>query len=106
MVAAIMSQRLAYRRLYPIGWTRLCAMVVTIALVVVFTLLSTGRAQAQTASSHDMFVDLGQLQRGHSLRSGWRFKPGDDMAWANADYSDSDWASISMPQHWPAGGYP
>ena len=106
MVATVMSQRLAYRRLYTIGWTRLCAMVVTIALVVVFTQLSTGRAQAQTASSHDMFVDLSQLQRGHSLRSGWRFKPGDDMAWANADYSDSDWASISMPQHWPAGGYP
>ncbi len=36
----------------------------------------------------------------------WRFKPGDDPAWADPAFDDSDWQLKPIPQRWPEGGYP
>ena len=39
------------------------------------------------------------------LDSGWRFRPGDDLAWANPDFDDRSWVSIEVPGAWGRQGY-
>lgn len=41
-----------------------------------------------------------------SLAGEWRFRPGDDPAWAAPDFDDSDWQTASVPGYWPKGGFP
>ena len=36
----------------------------------------------------------------------WRFRPGDDLAWASPSYDDSDWATAPEPRRWPLAGFP
>lgn len=40
------------------------------------------------------------------LRGQWRFKVGDDMAYAARDHDDRRWASIFVPAAWEDEGYP
>ncbi len=51
-------------------------------------------------------VDLETLQEGLSLKGQWRFRPGDNLDWAQPGLDDSGWALMSVPGRWPAGGYP
>ncbi len=34
------------------------------------------------------------------LREGWRFQPGDDMAWAKPGFEDTQWQQVTLPQSW------
>lgn len=40
-----------------------------------------------------------------SLDSGWRFHPGDDPAWADANYDDSAWTVLQANAPWSSQGY-
>jgi alpha-galactosidase len=39
------------------------------------------------------------------FEKGWKFKQGNDMAWASIDFKDSDWDSISVRQAWESQGH-
>ncbi len=39
------------------------------------------------------------------ISGAWRFRAGDDMAWADPDYSDSPWPSLMVPRDWRKQGY-
>jgi len=41
-----------------------------------------------------------------SLDRGWRFHPGDNPAWANADFDDSAWPVLRADAPWSSQGYP
>lgn len=40
-----------------------------------------------------------------SLSGSWRFRPGDDLAWADPALDDRDWASIRVPGSWAKQGF-
>ncbi len=40
-----------------------------------------------------------------SFSSTWKFKTGDDPAWKNADFNDTDWKTIQVPAYWEAAGF-
>ena len=40
------------------------------------------------------------------LRGQWKFRIGDDLAWANPELSTRDWRSIFVPGSWEDEGYP
>jgi hypothetical protein len=40
-----------------------------------------------------------------SLKKNWRFRIGDEMAWATPDYDDSRWDMIRVPSHWEDDGF-
>lgn len=40
-----------------------------------------------------------------NLSGAWYFSVGDNKAWANPNYDDSDWAHIKAPGSWEKGGY-
>jgi diguanylate cyclase (GGDEF)-like protein len=39
------------------------------------------------------------------ISGAWRFRTGDDMAWADPNYSDSSWPSMIVPRDWRKQGY-
>jgi hypothetical protein len=41
-----------------------------------------------------------------SLEGLWKFHPGDNPLWADADFSDADWTTIKVPALWEEEGYP
>ncbi|MFT5222185.1 MAG: enterochelin esterase-like enzyme [Glaciecola sp.] len=57
---------------------------VTIALTGLAGLAATSAA----ADVAPLAIDLAGM---------WRFQPGDDLAWAAADFDDSDWAEVAAP---------
>ncbi len=40
------------------------------------------------------------------INTPWRFRSGDNPAWAAPDFDDSDWDTRPVPKRWPEGGYP
>ena len=48
-------------------------------------------------------VGTTDLLEGFSLTGQWRFKPGDNMAWADPDFDDSQWGSQAVPGRWEKG---
>ena len=50
-------------------------------------------------------VKAEDLQRLVSLNGYWKFTVGDDMAWANPAYDDSDWDRLTVPGSWEDQGY-
>lgn len=57
-------------------------------------------------ASHEPRVSISDLQKQFSLSGTWRFKAGDDAAWAAPGFDDSLWDSKPIPGRWPSGGYP
>lgn len=51
-------------------------------------------------------VTIDELGAGLSIEGTWRFQPGDDLAWANPGFDDSQWRTGRMPKRWPNNGYP
>ncbi|TXS89234.1 diguanylate cyclase [Parahaliea maris] len=50
-------------------------------------------------------LDPAQAQEGQKLKSGWRFRVGDDLAWARPGYDDRDWGEVNLPHRWePSAG--
>lgn len=52
----------------------------------------SGSAACATTASPDFGIDL--------AGGDWRFRTGDDLAWAAADYSDAAWDSWTVPDNW------
>ena len=75
-------------------------------LVALFLLLAGTAAQARAFVVDQQEVTLQGLRQGISLTGEWRFRPGDDPAWASPDYDDSSWATMRVPARWPASGFP
>jgi diguanylate cyclase (GGDEF)-like protein len=63
-------------------------------------------AQAGAPVIQQQEFTLQGLRQGISLAGEWRFRPGDDPAWAAPDYDDSGWAGMQVPGRWPAAGFP
>ncbi|HEY0740730.1 MAG TPA: beta galactosidase jelly roll domain-containing protein [Chryseosolibacter sp.] len=40
-----------------------------------------------------------------NLKKNWRFRIGDELAWAATDYDDSRWDMIRVPSHWEDDGF-
>lgn len=40
-----------------------------------------------------------------NLRGNWKFSVGDDMAWAEKDYDDSNWETVFVPKSWESNGF-
>ena len=60
---------------------------------------------APAMSASPQVID-GDLQSGFSLAGQWRFKPGDNVAWADPGLDDGAWVSRPVPGRWEDGGYP
>ena len=41
-----------------------------------------------------------------SLNGLWRFHPGDNLAWADPNFDDSDWPLLRSDRNWAQAGYP
>src|ERR1043166_155205 len=66
------------------------------AVIAVLILLAViGAAAAPRSADSDL----------HSLEGPWKFRIGDDPAWADARYDDSRWAEITVPTGWGPAGY-
>lgn len=76
-----------------------CLLVALLAGV----LISLSAAAAERASGL-VVLDPGEAQAGQKLKSGWRFRVGDDLAWARPGYDDSDWAEVNLPHRWDSTG--
>jgi diguanylate cyclase (GGDEF)-like protein len=50
-------------------------------------------------------LSAADIEKTHSLVGDWRFRPGDDPAWAAPGYDDSGWVDHRVPQRWPDGGF-
>ncbi len=51
------------------------------------------------------FVAIEGLCQTISLKKNWRFRIGDEQAWAATDYDDSRWDMIRVPSHWEDDGF-
>ena len=51
-------------------------------------------------------VTAQDLQDTYSLAGQWRFRSGDDQAWALPGVDDHAWSTRSVPGRWPEGGFP
>lgn len=47
-----------------------------------------------------------ELREALSLRGMWKFEIGDDRAFAEPSFDDSDWEEIRVPREWEREGYP
>jgi hypothetical protein len=63
--------------------------------VVILQVLLSGPLLAQT-----------ELERVLDLRGSWKFAIGDELSWAKADFDDSHWDEIHVPDFWEDQGYP
>lgn len=91
------------RVLFGIRWL---GVVVGLAGAVVAIAPSTA---ADIFPEEDPVVLSGTLDERVQIIDGWRYHPGDDLAWANPTHDDSDWAvasSLLMKNDDPPGGWP
>lgn len=77
-----------------------------LALFATLFLLLAGAVAHARAPAADMLITPEGLRQGVSLVGEWRFRPGDDATWASPALDDNNWAGMSVPGRWPAGGYP
>jgi hypothetical protein len=49
--------------------------------------------------------EIDNLDTPIDISGAWRFRTGDDMAWADPNYSDSPWPSMIVPRDWRKQGY-
>ncbi len=54
-------------------------------------------AVAAPAAAARLAVELLEADRPVSLAVAWKFRAGDDPAWADPGYDDSDWRQIRIP---------
>ena len=59
----------------------------------------------QAAAAPASTFTIESLDEPVSIAGAWRFRTGDNMAWAAADYDDSSWSSLMVPRDWRAQGY-
>lgn len=70
-------------------------------LLPVFLLL----AIALPADCFDQSIEASSLEKAVSIAGGWKFHTGDDPAWSQPQYDDSDWVTLQVPQDWGLQGY-
>jgi diguanylate cyclase (GGDEF)-like protein len=90
------NHQVALRRLPPAF-----ALLFTVCLLVAGPVSLTAESAATPVQ-----VETAALLEGLSLEGGWRFRPGDDPAWAAPSLEDGNWAERPVPGRWPEGGYP
>ncbi|MGA8939692.1 MAG: hypothetical protein WB439_11050, partial [Acidobacteriaceae bacterium] len=82
-----------------------CAARISIAL---FLVIPSGRAQ--TSADAGKKPATFSIERDHpqaaSLDGLWRFHPGDDLRWADANFDDSQWPLLRSDKPWTRQGYP
>jgi serine phosphatase RsbU (regulator of sigma subunit) len=83
-------------------WLSVCALVVPLVAALVPATAAVDRVAVTT----DELVS----ENGVGLRQGWRYRPGDDPAWALPGLDDSTWEILDSPRLWagsrPASGWP
>lgn len=52
-----------------------------------------------------LLVWLPLTGQARDISNGWRFKTGDDVAWAQPDFDDADWKPIEVGKPWEKAGY-
>ncbi|KAA1188908.1 diguanylate cyclase [Pseudohalioglobus sediminis] len=78
-----------------------------LALIFAVCLLTAGQwARAQSVPQEIPRVSAENLGEGLSLRGQWRFRPGDDVNWADPALEDKHWQTLRVPERWPMSGYP
>ncbi|MGI9293090.1 MAG: diguanylate cyclase, partial [Pseudomonadales bacterium] len=50
-------------------------------------------------------VEIASLQKPVSIAGKWKFHVGDDLAWSQPNFDDSDWDTLQVPQDWGQQGY-
>ncbi len=50
-------------------------------------------------------LETASLEKAVSIAGGWKFHTGDDPAWSQPRYDDSDWVTLQVPQDWGLQGY-
>ncbi len=86
--------------------TRLISKAFLLATGLFCLLLAGSLTQAASTTEGLPFITGENLREGISLRGQWRFKPGDNIAWAIPAVDDSSWSSMAVPDRWPSGGFP
>lgn len=71
-----------------------------VVLALLFTMYSSVAATAQT------FSLTNGRERVTSLDGLWRFRPGDNPAWADPNFDDANWPLIRSDESWTKQGYP
>ncbi len=59
-------------------------------------------------SAHSYHLRAEDLEQHRMLAQSWRYHPGDDLAWADPDFDDSDWESTNTflsPHNLPESGW-
>lgn len=74
------------------------------ALLLCLAFLGVPDGQAHEPAT--VLIGEENLREGVPLRDQWRFRPGDDLAWARPALDDGSWDTVSLPHRWPLGGYP
>lgn len=69
-----------------------------ISIIILFLSGGAGLLQLQASGEKDMYV----LK---DLRGAWKFTIGDQQAWANPYYNDSDWEMLRVPGAWEDQGF-
>ncbi|GAB5518031.1 MAG: hypothetical protein RhofKO_02820 [Rhodothermales bacterium] len=77
--------------------------MVKLACYALFGLLCS---PAQATFFADAHRPNDRWERVVDLRGTWLFSLGDDEAWAEADYDDSEWDRMYVPARWEDEGYP
>ena len=85
---------------------RLISTAFLLATGLLCLLLAGSLTQAASTTDGLPFITGENLREGISLRGQWRFKPGDNIAWATPAVDDSSWSSMAVPDRWPSGGFP
>lgn len=61
-----------------------------------------GGAHPDPESTYSLLTDREPVT---ALNGQWRFKPGDDLRWAEPGYDDSQWPLVSSDRDWNENGY-
>ncbi len=52
-----------------------------------------------------LFTEVVRAQESVDLSKGWRFRPGDDPGWSDAELDDSSWSEIAVGKSWEKQGH-
>ena len=92
---------------------RLLLLMLLCCLPLMAQAVNHGPIQAEEATS-DAAVQIKLGESAAELTGPWKFRTGDDMAWARSDFDDSAWKSVDLTPPpdggltpgWTASGYP
>ena len=68
--------------------------------------MNTTKGMLLLAVSVSVTLSARDLRREVSLRVGWRFEIGDNKAYAEPEFDDSEWERIHVPDSWEDQGFP